>query len=224
MIALLSAPNTGTHYTLNLLNLSGQITDCIDAPHAYWGIGRKEICRFDLQYNIPKDHNKIIYQSHILDKTTHRECDLIAIGHKAITPMRDPLASLISRKHRNPAEPMYTHIDAFEYIATSPWIEQSFIFPIDTYWYESNWKYRLSRAEEMYAFAGLNTPDSLELWAKDNQAHNSMGLYPEHEAYLRRDVRSATVKCVGEFEYLKSKKDILIPFLQKLGYEDLIWW
>jgi hypothetical protein len=225
LIALLTVPNTGTHYILNLLNLSNQITAHISTTEAYWGVGRREMSRFVLRYKpLPEDHSKIVYQSHILDRPTHREMDLIAMGHKAVIPMRDPLSSLISRKNRNPEEPMYHHVDAFEYVATSPWIAKSFIFPIDTKGFKSNWKFRQSMGRALFNYCNLDIPKQLEVWAKDNEHKNTMGKYNEKLCYLDGNLKDATAKCVGEFEYLKSKKDVIIPFLKRLGYEDLMWW
>lgn len=228
MIALLSIPNTGTWFTLNLLLLHPEINYHIDYNSGFFGIGRKELNRYKFKYIGLKDNvDKIIYRRHIMGPKTHGDIDLLCMGHKAIIPMRDPLASLISKKNRNPIEPAYEHVEAFEYIATSPWAQKSFFFPIDTDEFKSDEKSRHGLALDLFD-SFLNIPidniNDLYIWAKENEPKNAMEDYPERQAYLNGDIERATAKCKGEFEYLKSKKNVLIPFLKQLGYKDLMWW
>jgi len=227
MIALLSVPNTGTWFTLNLIQSHEAVEEKVISYNAgFFGIGRREITRTNFRYGDTGcvDWDKTVYYRHILGNRTHGEIDITCMGHKAVIPMRDPLASLISRKYRNPLEPMYEHVDAFEYVATSPHAQNSFIFPIDTPDFKRSWTHRKQAAENLFNHIGLEPPESVHQWAVDNEPKNSMGHYIERDAYLQGEIETATRNCKGEFEYLKSKSDVLMPWLQDLGYKDLIWW
>lgn len=223
MIALLSVPNTGTWFTLELLKLSPQIQHVIDYNRGFWGLFRKEYTREILKYDEVPDLSTVVYRRHILGNKTHGDIDLICSGHKAVIPFRDPLASLISRKNRNPLQPQYEHIDAFEYVATSPHISNSFVFPIDTPEFVSDWGYRLKMAKGLYGHVGLAEINFTD-WAVGNEKKNAMPAYDEQAAYLYGDIEAATVKCRGEFLYLKSKEDTIRPFMEKIGYQNAIWW
>jgi hypothetical protein len=223
MIALLSVPNTGTWFTLELLKLSPQIEHVVDYNRGFWGLFRKEYTREILKYDEVPDLHSVIYRRHILGNKSHGDIDLICTGHNSVIPFRDPLASLISRRNRNPLQPQYEHIDALEYVATSPHILSSFIFPIDTDEFKTNWVHRVNLAECLYTFCGL---DKIEfgVWAKENEKKNAMPEYPEQEAYLNGDIKAATKKCYGEYLYLKSKEKTIRPFMEHVGYKSAIWW
>jgi len=224
MIALLTIPNTGTWFITELLKLHPDIRHIIEYNAGFFGIGRMEITRSLFSYDPEMDYSKALYRRHIFGNSTHGEIDLICMGHKTIIPMRDPLASLISRKHRNPLEPMYEHIDAFVYAATSPHINNSFIMPIDTDNFKSSDRNRFFVALDMFKFVGLDIPTGLNQWARDNAPKNAMGAYEQKKAYDNGDLSTATTQCRGELEYLKSKENILRPWLNRLGYGQLMWY
>jgi hypothetical protein len=224
LIALLTVPNTGTWFLQNLIASSPDVVKTVNQNQCYFGVMRREINRHNFKYEPKCNIDHVLYQRHITGKQTHGEIDLLAIGHRAVIPMRDPLSSLISRKHRNPQVPMYEHVDAFEYCATSPWINNSFVFPIDTPSFKGSAYHRLDMARRMFEHLKIREPANLVSWAKDNEPKNSMGGYEQKDAYACGDLGCATSCCVGEFEYLKSKRDVLVPWLIDLGYEDLIWW
>lgn len=224
MIGLLSAPNTGTHFTLDLLKMSPEIGPVIDYNRGFWGIFRKEITRHDLRYeDVPDDLSKVVYRRHILGKECHGDIDLLCIGLKVVIPFRDPLASLISRRNRNPGIPFYDHIDALEYIAVSPHVANSFVFPIDTEDFKSFWQHRRKLAKDMFLFCNLR-PIEMTVWAKDNEKQNAMPEYYAKAAYDDGDVKAATKGCYGEYLYLKSKEDVIRPFMERMGYRSAIWW
>lgn len=223
MIALLSVPNTGTWFTLELLKLSPKIEHVVDYNSGFWGLFRKEYARENLVYEDVPDLDRVIYRRHILGNRTHGEIDLICSGHCSVIPFRDPLASLISRRNRNPLQPQYEHIDAFDYVATSPHIASSFLFPIDTDEFKSNWIHRKNLAECLFVFCGLEYVDFTD-WAKSNEKKNAMPKYDEQAAYMDGDLKAATKNCYGEFLYLKSNEKTIRPFMERIGYSSAIWW
>lgn len=223
MIALLSVPNTGTWFTLELLKLSPEIQHVVDYSRGFWGIFRQEHTREILKYGPVPDLRSVIYRRHILGNKTHGNIDLLCIGLKAVIPFRDPLASLISRRNRNPLQPQYEHIDAFEYVATSPHVWESCVFPIDTKEFKEDWQYRRAQAKNLFAWCGLKQVDFTE-WAKANKKKNAMPQYDEQVAYLDGDLDGATKMCRGEYLYLKSKEATIRPFMEKVGYSEAIWW
>jgi hypothetical protein len=223
MITLLSIPNTGTWFLLDFFMQHSQIDRTISFEEGFWGIGRNEITRSSFEYeNVNTERS--VYRRHILGNKTHGEIDLLCIGHKAVIPMRDPLASLITRKARNPLDPMYEHIDAFEYVATSPHVSRSFIFPIDTPEFVESFDYRFDQGLDLLKYCDLSPDGYVTDWARWNKPQNTIGKYPEKDAYNAGELAGATKGCVGEFLYLKSKESVLRPFLEGLGYENLIWW
>lgn len=223
MITLISIPNTGTWFVLNFLMRHDQINKAISYEEGFFGIFRNEITRTTFEYQAG-DIESSVYRRHILGTRTHGEIDLLCIGHKAVIPMRDPLASLITSKSRNPLEPMYEHIDAFEYVATSPHVNRSFIFPIDTPEFIGSYESRLSQGLSLLKYCGLGPCGHVSDWARENTPQNTIGEYPEKSAYRDGNIVGATKGCMGEFVYLKSKQRVLRPFLEGLGYENLIWW
>ena len=225
MIVIACAPYTGTWFTLNLLQLNPLLNNVVDHNSSCFGIFRKEKNKDQLEYTkINYNLTHVIYYRKIIDKKTHGEIDLLCMGHKVIVPMRDPLLSIISSKKRKPLKPAYDNIDAFEYLATSLYAKKSFFFPIDTHKFKTCSMEREEIAKKMFDFVNIFYPDNLTQWAKENKFKNCMKPYLEKQEYEKGNIGKATKNCKDELDYLKSKKTILIPFLKKLGYKDLLWW
>jgi hypothetical protein len=77
--------------------------------------------------------------------------------------------------------------------------------------------------ENLIRYCGLSWID-LSDWATDNEPKNAMPSYEPKAAYAQGDLDGAVRDCYGEYLYLKSKESTIRPFMERLGYRNVIWW
>ena len=142
-----------------------------------------------------------------------------------VIPIRDVLASVISRKRRFPDKPATSIIDGFIVIAKLLNELNPFYFPIDLYEKPKD-RERLLISLEKYLgkrFVDVNNItkwEFAEIWWPENVGTASFELKQAYELgeteYLKHVIPE-------EWEYLIKKQSILQPFFEKLGYKNLLW-
>jgi len=146
-------------------------------------------------------------------------------AYPTISTIRDPLASLITRQKRHPGFSHKFIVDGFVELAKLSAFGL-FLVPVDLYAKKSPGE-RRGLLRKVLEIVGLPEEEYASSWAEKWPLHNSipgLGGWDLHEYYAAGDVEPIIEAIPDDYAYLKSKIRILKPFLQKLGYEDLLWW
>lgn len=123
-----------------------------------------------------------------------------------VMPVRDPLASLVTRHGRHPEKYPHGNLLAAWY----SWLliaEYAFIVPVDL---NPDWE-------------GLSRHCGLEPTAPP-EIQNSSSRTTWHDAYGRGDVDFLKRELKASWRYLTRLEKKLRPKLEDLGYRDLLWW
>lgn len=180
------------------------------------------------------DKNTVLYMHYplsvgngILPQEEHKFCSLGTIEWMyskfanclMIIPIRDILASLITRQQRHAEQPHKYIIDGFISLAQDFDKFQPFYFPMDLF------ETCKDRGNLLFS---LETVIGKDLQYKNILAHewqpkNTQGEYPLKEAYYQGDIAKIQQAIPNEWEYLIKSRKILQPFFEKLGYKDLLW-
>jgi len=175
-----------------------------------------------------KFHQSMVYHEHVRpdhwsDDQMCRTQLVMAMTNPTVIPIRDPLSSLISYQNRASLQgregtegflPMEHVIDR--------WVMMAKVFDI------------LRENVEFICWDLINgDPDelcriALALGITEGQylgaiINNSMGDYPLKKAYQDGDRESLSQQVDG-FQCLVDREELLRPFLERLGYSDLVWW
>ena len=138
---------------------------------------------------------------------------------KVVVPVRDPLAALLSAyKRPHPLRPI---VDGFVTLAGWP-KENIFIFPIDLYLQKTPVE-RYGALCSLFDYLELSREGFLSDLADKWNFVNTMGRYELKRFYdqgLFANIRGHA----PEVEYLMSKRDVLRPFLDAVGYGKLMWY
>lgn len=168
-------------------------------------------------YGLGKDRNKIpIKWNEVLE---------FSKAYYTISTIRDPLASIITRQKRHPGFSHQFIVDGFVELVKLSY-QGLFIIPVDLYSKKSQ-KERYTLLCKVLELVDLPEEEYVKLWAKDWPVRNSipgLGGTALHESYALGDIAPIIQDIPDDYAYLKSKSRILKPFLQKLGYENLLWW
>lgn len=140
------------------------------------------------------------------------EWDVTPSSRRTLAPMRDPLQAMLTRHNRHPEKyPHMDHLRAFLGIS-----QQDFtFFRVSPFSYPA---FGLAMQR-----VGLYDP----VWISqiDTAARpNTSGTYTLKKAYLDGDFRTIRRQVPEIVHNLMDHEDILRPFLEELGYEDLMWW
>ncbi len=151
----------------------------------------------------------------------------------AIT-VRDPLAALITREGRTSADEHKYIVNGFAELAASQ--KDFFCLPVDLYG-EKAIVERLRILRELLEYLGVPADKSYIMqaatdWTNYGATQKDLSLSIRIRKYadqLKKAYRYGEVEKIIEamprtYEYLKSKELIIRPFLEKLGYRDLLWW
>lgn len=154
---------------------------------------------------------------------------VMAATNPTVIPIRDPLLSLIS--YQNRAE-IHAKVGTDGFLPVDHVIDR---------WVILAEKFELLRQYAHIQFLcwdllGENGSDRLwevtkSLGLKDQgpcllgqaMVNNSMGDYPLKKAYQKRHTQTMR-SCLDGFHRLVNKEKILRPFLECLGYTNLMWW
>lgn len=155
---------------------------------------------------------------------------LLCSMHKTVIPIRDPLASLLTREARAPNLRHFYIVDAFVEIARELANHPNVKFlPVDL---DLNFNERKSLLEGVVSHCDLDVEQFAEVihdvatyWKRENVTPNNRF----HKPYKKGDLDTIQ-KWLGqkwaEVVHLKNFGGVLIPFLSNLGYnkkKTLIW-
>ncbi len=154
--------------------------------------------------------------------TNHYYNDAFVETFPTIIPTRDPLLSLITRHKRHDDWSHQFIVEGFcelAHLSDHPKVQ---FMPLDLMTDEN---VRMDAFEKMCHHCGINfddfSQDYVKSWTPQNtkpDKYNFKQMYAERDAAGIREV-------LGEnYDMLVSKKDVIRPLLEKLGYENLIWW
>jgi len=152
---------------------------------------------------------------HMLDNADH-----------VVIPIRDPLRSLLTAKVRGPDLYIRHIIEGFLYAMDIASRRDVFFLPVDLY-AEKGPEERYNLLLRLLKFVDLPEEPYVALWANDWPVRNTVGRRLGSSIVLMyRERRLAEMKLFLENEYgwLFENYDNLRPFLEELGYKDLIWW
>jgi hypothetical protein len=181
-----------------------------------------------------------LIHTHFGDGNTHHPADVskhipfyvvndLINEYPSITTVRDPLAALITRQIRCP-DLWHTYIiDSFVSLAKE--IKKMpnknlFLLPVDLYKTKS-FEMRYQILNELLSHVGLSEDPYAKFWAAGWPIYNTVGdssIIGLKEYYNLGEVDKIEAAFPEEYAHLKRKEPILRPFLEKLGYRDLIWW
>jgi len=139
---------------------------------------------------------------------------------KIVTPVRDPLLSLISRYSRLPEQHNSNFVDDFEFVIETL-SSRAFFLPVDL---PTTFGQRLTQLKELLHFVGLPFHPYIEGIAQVWAPKNTKGTYELKTWYNERDLPKIMKVIPKEVKFLKSREAFLRPFLESLGYKNLIWW
>lgn len=216
-IFLPTVQHTGTWFGLNLLYAHSQVSCVLDG-------GITLFSNHGLLYK-----NRMVVQTHIGEGNDPIEWEKM-IQFAGISPVistvRDPLAALITRQTRHPEVSHCCIIDGFLNLIHFTEVQDVFILPVDLYAAKPV-EERLAFLHKLLEFVGLPSESYIFLWALAWPVHNTTPEGPGgilHSSYIAGDLGPIIQAMPEEYEYLKSQEGILKPFLQRQGYENLIWW
>jgi hypothetical protein len=146
---------------------------------------------------------------------------------KTIVPVRDPLLSLITGYTRsirtNDPFDFEDRIGDFELIIDRSWAagDKFFLLPVDQMLDEES---RFGLLSSLLNFVGLPRDDYIKRVSKMWFPVNSIGEYDLKTWYFERDLSRIEDVIPGAVEVLRKREYILRPFLESLGYKNLLWW
>ncbi len=187
-------------------------------------------------------HPSMVYHEHLrLDADKLHRIDrtqiLIATVTPTVIPVRDPLAALISYQVRAETAGRKTetgfaprsHVESWVALAQT-WekILKNFGHVRFMPWDLLGQGDRFEIAEKLFGIStdlGMMDGKPSLTCARDMIHNNDRGTYPLKEAYQNGDleeIRQGVSE--GAVNLLTSKQKLLRPFLEFLGYSDLMWW
>lgn len=146
--------------------------------------------------------------------------DALVMLYPTVIPIRDPLASLITRENRHPELNHEYIVHSFEYVAQ---LDKSnvFLFPIDLHeGYIERRKLLNELAKFLNVPADTQTIKTIALnWKVKNSAVDESGLKKQYRKGYYKSIRRKLNSCC---KLLESKPEIA-EFLHHLGYGKFIW-
>ena len=139
---------------------------------------------------------------------------------KHLVPIRDPLLSLITGHVRQPERDNSDLIYGFQ---TLPHLPNSFFIPVDL---TLPVKQRENLLTDALGHVGLEKENYVKFIA---DSWPIVGSFPTTETfrlricYIQRDTKMLE-KTINEYQLLKKQEPILRPFLENIGYRNLLWW
>ncbi len=140
---------------------------------------------------------------------------------KVVVPLRDPLLSLVTGAHR--LFNMKAIVDGFVAIAGPLFDAKIFFVPIDLYTPRDH-SIKLALLIRLFNYLGLKYEGYIKEFADNWPIINTMNSYPVKEAYFSRDLATVSKSMPKAYDYLCSHKAVLRPFLETVGYSELMWW
>lgn len=173
-------------------------------------------------------------EAHVVrkDKLSIYAIQLLASMYPTVIPIRDPLASLLTRENRAPNLRHFYIVDAYVEVARRlAGLPNVFILPVDV---PISYEERRDLLERMVAHCGIDVGESrinqeiketAEKWAKENVTPNNIF----EEMYRSGDIEGIKARLAekwAEVKHLKNMSGFLSNFLGEHGYnrsKPLIW-
>ena len=170
-------------------------------------------------------HNHVCFSTRIASSVVDAQKGLMA-SLPSIVPFRDPLASIVSRYQRHPnqchlglAQSWVTFI---EFLVSSSSVLNYRAVPLDILKSETE---RRDALEGVLDHAEIPAKGHAAEWASQwPLGYNTRGNYALKARYNAGDVEYIQRTVHEEFKYLQNRRRIVQPFLESLGYRDLMWW
>ena len=141
--------------------------------------------------------------------------DALTVFVPTIVPLRDPLMSLLTRHNRDPW--MYPHGDLLE-----EWIRMANCSNPFTFYRVD--EFSIAEFAGAVRSTGLTTPDAWLATMDISQRPNTSGSYALKDAYRNRDANLISSTVPELWNKLRESEYLLRPFLEKRGYQNLLWW
>jgi len=231
IVYMYSVQHTGTWFVLWFLDNHPDILGHITAND----LMLKNPGLFDGPF-IARSKKKIVFHSHINAQmgpnglfkvpTDEQYKKFLGVYHKKpekrryLIPIRDPLLSLITRHTRHPKRDHIDVIRGFEMLATT-FSKNGFFLPVDLDLTSDRREVLLRGALE---YVDLDPKPYIKTIAKEWPIRGSeKGGEKLKKLYKNREMRYLERK-LSECRLLKKKESAIRPFLENLGYENLLWW
>lgn len=244
MIFCLSQQHTGTWSSLSWLNGHQEVQGFIQDRYVYQALnGEKIVHKVESGTYAERFHPDMVYHAHIETERSEEENEIrinrmqmmLLATHATLIPMRDPLASLVTYQKWGERDGLgdgdeefspRSHVDGFCAIAGSFKTIRRFAHCRFLCWdlLPDDRGKRLIHLLDVAKDLGLrDSVPSLD-WS-DGRIDNTAGEYPLKTAYKQMNLGDLSDGISeGGFEYLEGKEAVLRPFLEELGYRDLLWW
>ncbi|MHA1809357.1 MAG: hypothetical protein ACTSYH_03490 [Candidatus Heimdallarchaeaceae archaeon] len=194
-------------------------------------------------YEINDDNGIVVIQFHIGETNTSFISNAAAVSlsrlYPCAIPIRDPLLSLLTRHVRSSCLDdfnLFYIITAFSFLSNLGGKSESRFFPIDLLG-----KLSIEERIEIVTnfFQSINfVPENgfsyVDYWVGNWSPLGSTSSYNKKyvvekwtrlmDAYNNRDVAIIRSEIPSAFLYLKSTEKVNRPFLESLGYSNLLWW
>ena len=215
--------HSGTWFLLELLQGHSEVRNGVMELRDMIGPMRGEITLLHTHFGQGVTYHPNDAEKFITDKVLF---ELVGI-HPTVITIRDPLLALITRQLRHPDLWHSYIITAFmtivQELVNKPNV---FFLPVDLYKNKS-YAQRLQLLKRLFAFLKLGEEDYLKFWAAGWPRLNTVGYESAKETrrwYNNRDIDKISALFPEEYGVLKKREAILRPFLEKLGYRNLLWW
>lgn len=148
---------------------------------------------------------------------------LIADKFRTVIPVRDPLFALLTRQARHPDLRHDYIVNGF--IALAGFYQSVFVLPVDLYKAKAI-EDRKTILENLLVYLQIPVEEYINKWSYDWPVYNYAG-DPENELMeLYHTGQREKIQNIipEEYGHLKSNEPILRPFLEGIGYKNLLWW
>lgn len=154
--------------------------------------------------------------------TNHYYNDAFISTYPTIIPIRDPLLSLITRHKRRDDWSHKFIVEGFCEIARLADHPNVYFMPLDLM--ENN-SQRIEAFRNLCNHCQIAFNDYVREYAKIWKPQNTWAdKFDFQEMYAKRDAAGLRKVLGNNYDVLLARTDIIRPFLQGLGYENLIWW
>jgi hypothetical protein len=174
--------------------------------------------------------NRTVLHDHFAHHKDGYQLDLralaLAMTHRTVIPMRDPLAVCLTAQHRTEIRGQgFDGLDAVKelrMLALAWPLVEAVVIPWDLAPGTSELRYKWLRIHSL----GLALEDdgATFKWAQQWRVENTKGDYEYKRAYQQRDRRWIEKRLPEVWRELKKLEPLLRPKLEELGYKDLLWW
>ncbi|MHB0968068.1 MAG: hypothetical protein ACYC36_16635 [Bellilinea sp.] len=218
LIFIPSVQGTGTWFLLNLLKPHPQV----DYLVTWLGFDEQKL----------ELSNMAVVQAHFGEGKTGPEFGAFVPDDTAegwmrkatatVIPVRDPLLSLMTANNRRLDDAPLDHI-INGFLTMSRWAGENDIFflPVDLYGGKSASE-RRKIFSSLIRFCGLDFIPHCEEYARRWQVVNTA--YGQKNHYHAGNIEAVKEELGPYFDKLVANKEILRPFLERLGYSNLLWW